>query len=574
MTLSHAGVLPRSTGHKATVRASGPLRVLRKPAAAAQPISAGAWRVHPALAAALFFLVALVSRWRVFGDPMITGVDEQFYVFMAERILGGAVPYIDIWDRKPVGLFVIYAAGALFGNVLIGSQILALLAVTGTATILFFLARRIARDSAALLSGLIYIVWLTLAGGEGGQSPVFYNLLVAGAVAIVLRAREAARGRAGDLRKPGSLAMLLIGLGLQIKYSVVFEGVFLGVVLLVLAWSRGRRLGLLAIDAALWIGCALAPTALAALGYAVAGHFQDWLFANFLSIGLRNAEPDGVIVRRLMAVALMMAPMVVALALRLAIARRPRDPARIIDLRLLDGWALVAVLAVAAFGTWYGHYMLPLFAPLAVVVAPLGERWIGRLCLVGLFAYGAVAGQVLAMLHIQQRGDRHLLESATAAVAGQRNCLLIFDGPSLLYNTSKSCLASTRPFPEHLRLLNEAGAIGIDEVAELRRIMAARPDHVMLREPGTPEDNPVTRAVLLQALRQGYVRTWHYPMQGRDYVIYTRREISGGRSLPDKAPDAVAGSPAKACRPAVPPPWSQPVARVSWHLAPVMGACL
>lgn len=527
-------------------------------------------RVHPALAVLLFLVVALISRWRVFGDPMITGVDEQFYVLMAERLLEGAVPYVDIWDRKPLGLFVIYAAGGLFGDVLLASQILALAAVTGTAAILFHLARRIADDRSAVLAGLIYIAWLTLAGGEGGQSPVYYNLLIAAAVAIVVRARETTHGAMGELRGPGAIAMLLVGAGLQIKYTVVFEGIFLGLVLLYTAWSRGRGWPALLGDAAVWIACALLPTAAAALTYVAIGHFQDWLFANFLSIGLRSSEPDAVVTRRIMAVGLMMAPLAAALALRLSIARRARDPGQAADLRVLDGWAAAAMFAVAFFGTWYGHYMLPLFAPLAVAVAPLGARPLGRICLMLLFGYAAVAGQVLAILHIQQRGDRHLLASAAAAVAGQRNCLFIFDGPSLLYDASRSCLPSTRPFPEHLRLLNERGAIGVDELGELRRIMAGGPEHVMLRDPGTPEDNPQTRTVLLEALRRGYVRTWHYPMQGRDYVIYTRRDrVPSGTAL-DRTP----ARSAKSCRASLPPTWSDPIGRLSWHLAPVMGACL
>lgn len=532
-------------------------------------------RVPGVVALALFVLVAVASRWRIFGDPMITGVDEQFYVFMAERIRDGAVPYLDIWDRKPLGLFAIYAAGGLMGDVLIGSQILALLAVIGTAMILFHLARRIADDRSAVLAGLIYIVWLTLAGGEGGQSPVYYNLLVVAAVAIVVRARtpppaRAGDARSGDMRLAGAWAMLLIGAGLQIKYSVLFEGMFLGLVLLYSAWLRGRGWPALALDAAVWIAAALLPTAAAALVYAASGHFQDWLFANFLSIGLRGAEPDGVVVRRLLAAGLMMAPLAAAMILRLAIVRRPSDPARAADLRVLDGWALVAVLAVGLFGTWYGHYMLPLFAPLAVASAPLGARPLGRVCLVLLFLYGALAGQVLAVLHVGQRGDRHLLASAAQAVAGQRNCLFIFDGPSLLYNVSRSCLPSSRPFPEHMRLLNERGAIGIDEVAEVRRIMARRPDRVMLRTPGTPEDNPQTRAVVLAALRRGYVQTWHYPMQGRDYVIYSRRDTLPKGVAPDVQPRRAA----EACRAAAPPPWSDPFARLRWHLAPIMGACL
>lgn len=518
----------------------------------------------------LFFLVALISRWRIFGDPIITGVDEQFYVLVANRMLDGARLYVDIWDRKPIGLFLIYAAGGVFGNVLLGSQIIALACAVATAFILYRLALRTASTFAACMVGLIYIVFLTLAGGEGGQAPVYYNLLVAGAIAVYLRAREKPTAANGNLRGGGALAMLLFGLALQIKYTVLFEGVFLGLVLLYTAWRRGRAWAQLFVDAAVWVGSALAPTILVGLAYAAAGYGYDWLFANFISIGMRTSEPAELMVKRVIIILVLVAPLVCGMVLRFLITRRPADPRQAADLRVLDGWAAAAALGVAAFGTWFGHYALALFGPFALALAPLGSRPLGRIFLGLLFLYAFVAGQVLSVVHIQQRGDIRLLTSAELAVRGQTNCLFIYDGPTSLYDASNSCLPSSRPFPENLRTLNESGAVGVDEVAELRRIMAARPDRVMLREPAAPEDNPATTAVIEEALRRDYVRTWRYPVQGRDYVIYSRR---GGPDMHPQAQSApLEGE--KGCREPVPPPLSDPVRRLVWHLAPIMGACI
>jgi hypothetical protein len=520
--------------------------------------------------ALLFLMVALVSRWRVFGDPIITGVDEQFYALVAKRMLDGATLYVDIWDRKPIGLFLIYAAGRLFGNLLLGSQIIALAAVVGTAFILYRLALRTGSTFAAVMVALIYIVFLTLAGGEGGQAPVYYNLLVVAAIATYVRTREKPAAALGDLRRGGIFAMLLFGLALQIKYTVLFEGVFLGLVLLGTAWSRGRPWSALIMDGALWVGSALAPTALVGLAYAMAGHWNDWLFANFVSIGMRTSEPTGLVVKRILIILVLVAPLVCGLLLRLVITKRPTEPAKAADLRIFDGWAAAAALAVAVFGTWFGHYALTLFGPFALALAPLGYRLPGRAFLVMLFLYGLVAGQVLSVVHKEQRGDIRLLTSATAAVRGQRNCLFIYDGPTYLYQSSRSCLPSSRVFPENLRTLNESGAVGLDEVAELRRIMAGRPDRVMLRDPAAPEDNPATTAVMKEALKRDYVLTWRYPVEGRDYVIYSRRDSPGARVLEASERTHRSGS----CRAATAPGWSDPVGRLVWYLAPIMGACI
>jgi hypothetical protein len=55
-----------------------------------------------------------------------------------------------------------------------------------------------------------------------GQSPVFYNPLVALAALLLLRAWQ--RADTANLLREGSAIMLLIGFALQIKYAAVFEG--------------------------------------------------------------------------------------------------------------------------------------------------------------------------------------------------------------------------------------------------------------------------------------------------------------------------------------------------------------
>lgn len=65
---------------------------------------------------AVFFLVALVLRAPWLGDPLFHA-DEQFYLLMGDQLWHGVLPYVDLWDRKPLGLFLIYAAArALPGN--------------------------------------------------------------------------------------------------------------------------------------------------------------------------------------------------------------------------------------------------------------------------------------------------------------------------------------------------------------------------------------------------------------------------------------------------------------------------
>ena len=62
-----------------------------------------------ALAAVLFLLASLALRFSTFGDTNLF-VDDVFYFLVGQRMHEGVLPYVDVWDRKPLGLFAIYWA--------------------------------------------------------------------------------------------------------------------------------------------------------------------------------------------------------------------------------------------------------------------------------------------------------------------------------------------------------------------------------------------------------------------------------------------------------------------------------
>src|SRR3546814_11116525 len=107
-------------------------------------------------ATVLFLMAArLTVAVRVVGIcDIVAHGDEQFYLLVGERMLNwGATPYVDIWDRKPVGLFLLYAGIRLLGDDgIVQYQIVALLTVAATSGIM---AIWIARFSG----------WLGAAGG-------------------------------------------------------------------------------------------------------------------------------------------------------------------------------------------------------------------------------------------------------------------------------------------------------------------------------------------------------------------------------------------------------------------------
>ncbi|WP_338661215.1 hypothetical protein VQH23_13300 [Pararoseomonas sp. SCSIO 73927] len=482
------------------------------------------------LPAALALLaLAFLARGLFFGNPVVES-DEQFYLLVGDRLLGGALPYRDIWDRKPVGLFLVYAAiRALGGEGIVQYQVVATLFAAATAFLVFRIGAEVAPRRGGLLAGAAYLLWLGAFGGEGGQAPVLYNLPMAAAAWAALRA-VAHPGTPARLLGLGAAAMLATGLAMQVKYTAVFEGAFLGLALLWAAWRARAGWPFLLLASLAWAACALLPTAAALAAYAALGEAEAFLFANFLSIFRRNTAALGSSLPRLAAMAGLLLPLGLAAVLGLRQGWREATGApRRRALGFVAGWSAAAVLGVLLFGTYYNHYALPLLLPLSVAAAPLlgrplqdpGARAWKVPAAPALLALGAVATIVPAILHLRSRGDGSEVRALAAAVRPGAT-LYVFDGESILYFLTRSPLPTRYVFPTHLNDRREASGIGVDPVAELRRVLASRPDYVVTTDRTRERINPAAEAVLAEALAGGYRVVQQVRIGSRQRLLYAR----------------------------------------------------
>ena len=463
----------------------------------------------------ILILAALALRLPDLGNPLID-VDEQMYLLVGQRLWEGAIPYVDIWDRKPIGLFLIAAATRVFpGDPLVTYHCFALAAAVATAGVIVAFARRFASAGGALAAGLVYLLWLELIGGRGGQSPVFYNLAIAGAALLTW---DTLAGR----RRCAVPAMLLVGLALQIKPTAVFEGAFFGGALLVAAWRRHRPARVV-VDVLLYAAIALLPTLAAAAVYAAIGHGDAWWFANVESIFLRRINPGEPIAARLAGqCVVLLVPAGLAIH---GLVRRPD--------RLLIGWLAIAVIGWALVPPYFNHYALPLLVPIAVAAAVALDRWPPR-CL------AAIAGvAMLLMSGYPQAGETDAARRRIAALAQRidrergQGCLFVFQVSPLLYNATHSCLPTRYPFPAHLVEASEAGAIGIDPVVEIDRILATRPMVIAAGVIPRTQDRPTVIRV-----RHALARHYRAVAQDLGITVYRRVDASsfdpraGGDRLP------------------------------------------
>jgi hypothetical protein len=454
-----------------------------------------AWSRAPWLPLILF-VATLAARAQTFGNPVIE-LDEQLYRLIGERMLDGGVPYVELFDTKPVGLFLLFALAALIGGAhALSYQLMASLGVFLTAWAVHAMARRVcAGQGAPLIAALLYICWLNLLQGEGGQASVLYNAPVA--IAALLTLRQALGERPGKLLRDGALIMALLGLAIQLKYTVAIEGVFFGLVLLWSGWRSGTSLVRLAGYGLLWASLALLPTALAWGAFAALGHADAWYFANFVSVSRRAPMPLPNLIDALTGSLAAMSLLI--LAALLGWRQRPRGHA---GMMFALGWLIMAIAALLAVFSFGVHYWIPLLLPLLVLAAPAFEAM--RRAAIGLTLVAAMVSQGLVAFLIHSKGTARTVEHMIAAMGPLPNCVFVFDGFPALYQEADSCLPSRFLFPNMLNGALLVDALGVDPDEEVERIMATRPSAVVLDEPRWSLRNRATNAIVDRELAAHY----------------------------------------------------------------------
>mgnify|MGYP002155003277 CR=1 FL=1 len=85
------------------------------------------------------------------------GRDQGIFLYHGLGLLGGLVPYLNMWDHKPPGIYFIYAlALGIFGNHFKSINLIDILWRLATVYSFYLLGRRLYGGREGLLSSLIY----------------------------------------------------------------------------------------------------------------------------------------------------------------------------------------------------------------------------------------------------------------------------------------------------------------------------------------------------------------------------------------------------------------------------------
>lgn len=449
--------------------------------------------VQSGLILAALLCAGLILRIATFGDPALH-TDEEFYFLVGQRLLDGHLPYVDIWDRKPPGLFLIYAAIATISRDVLAYQIAAWLSASLTA---FTISRIVAGWTSwrgQLFAGLIYIACIGAIGGFGGQAPVFYNLPMVAAALIVTRAiPDLQRGKV-----PPQIywAMLLCGFALTIKQVTIAESLYLGAFALFTATRGGTTNPLGTLVKFGLIGAA--PFALFTALYAFGGYWPEFFQAMVLSnLNKAHYSPDVIALRALAMLLNNALPVIFAL---IGVGMTPRSPQRL----FLIGWLAAALAGLALVPNFYGHYALPLLVPMAALAASLFDRPLtGPACATLSIIWACnVSDAFNFSLHRQAKINTEAL-AASIIRHNPRGTMLIYDGPVYLFAMTGAVPLSRLVFPWHLSETVERHASGVDAREELRRILAQRPGTIVVGEKqiSTRQDSIGRNIVLTYAIQ-------------------------------------------------------------------------
>ena len=247
-------------------------------AESASPRTAGdVLSIPTAVVVAGFTALAFVLRSSTFFHS-VENWDESQFLLVARSLLDGHAPYTEIWERKPPGIFVLFAVAQLvFGRSVAAIRILGCLAVAASSVLLFLIGRSLKNPTAGLLAGILYEIFSLTYGRPTGLEICFTPFLLFAFYLVLSRNTEELLG---GVTLPLGLGFVA-GAALQISYLVLFDLSALGLFLLVFLWPSVRVqparffrfLGLVAVGP-------VALFAVAALSFAAAGHFADYLDAN------------------------------------------------------------------------------------------------------------------------------------------------------------------------------------------------------------------------------------------------------------------------------------------------------
>lgn len=486
------------------------------------------------MVAGLFF-ASVLCQSAVFGHPF-AGVDQDFYIYGGGQLLSGKTLYVDFWDRKSPGLFLLFAVFHAFGEwrfwavpvfaslfIWVGSLYLAKSCVVACPL-------KQNRNIPPFVSSLVFIASFTFFKALGGQAEDYYVPLVAIAFGIVITNWDRLLEDMRHLFWIGCCTMGVMGLALFIKSSCVWEGLVLGLCLLMMIinnhhLSPKNRILLSLFFGLIWATVALLPIAAGAAWYIFHNLWHEWFFANVTSYQLKIAFPYRAIFNRFEKRCFQLTLTFICLAILFLRSHATLTPKGKSLAKLLWVWLLAAFLGVLSVKGWHRYPLCSVAAPAAIILSLCWEkRWakILILCILIDMSYrGAANGYDLnkayegVTLRQQYKDIGRLLQKQPGCIASISSPYIVYD----LLPRASSCQLTKYVFPYHFSDAAERPALGVDVYAEVKRVINLRPLYI-LYAPNMTKYAPDVARYTSTELQKNYVLVKTITSDDERYVSY------------------------------------------------------
>ena len=465
-------------------------------------------------------LFALAVRFPFLGDHN-ADIDEQLYALIGSQLWHGQLPFVDLWDRKPFGLFLLFGLADASGLPAPWSyQLFATIFIVLGALLLRRLALLLVDTTTAGVLALLYIVLMTIYGAHSAQTEIYH---VPAMLGMALLVRDTSHPEA---LKRACMAMAIGGVALQVKYTVVPQCLFFGLWALWGQYRAGRNLPQIAGIAAGFAVLGLLPTLLVGLFYLAMGGWDEFWFANFVSFFLRAPAPMGRFADQYTIFVMPLVVLTVAGLYGSLRMTRPRDSRSYL---FFCGMLAAALATVFLPSTVYAYY----FAALAPGVLLVALPFLDRKGPVGIVPLGAVTIACIGLLYLPDRYEasqdhRRAMDGLVAAIQPHldgEKCLWVFDGPTALYTATGSCLPTRLIYPDHLNNALERDALEVRQIDEVRRIMGERPPIVVTADRAFTLQNQDTLGYVTATLPKGYAVIAEERIHDRGIEVWLRRDL-------------------------------------------------
>ena len=161
-----------------------------------KPVAKQSNNLPISVALVAIFALTFLLRMNFWNQPL--QMDEAVYSYVGWGMLDGLVPYKDVFDHKPPGIYLLYAlAFLLFGPKALSIKVLATIYTLGTVLAVFLVGRKMAGERVGCMAALLFGIFSCGPKIEGGgvNTEIFLVLPYTLAAYFLLRTVDTAGRR-------------------------------------------------------------------------------------------------------------------------------------------------------------------------------------------------------------------------------------------------------------------------------------------------------------------------------------------------------------------------------------------